>query len=287
FYPERRYRDVLEQAETDGLPQDQLDAFSAWLKHGRIDAKRDDALAMLHHMRDTLDSDLPPKSVDYAFAHTSLWEAAIAATDLAGRHHDGGADPAIDHGLMDKLRLDDRYEMLLRAGLLRLLAREKAERQGLVVTEEEHRAAANTFRLERRLTRGADLRTWLAARGLDRPDLDRLIHDGLLLNKVLEHLGASAPHLALDELRLGNDYEHLRERARSKRESSTQKNNLELTDIHRALTCYFQERCLAMPDDLDGYARQRGFEDAADFQRALLRDDHDRQISNETEFNDG
>ena len=40
-----------------GLPKDQLDAFSAWLKDGRIDAKRDDALAMLHSIRETLADD--------------------------------------------------------------------------------------------------------------------------------------------------------------------------------------------------------------------------------------
>lgn len=230
FYPERRYRDVLEQAEADGLPKDQLDTFSAWLKDGRIDAKRDDALAMLHSMRETLTGDLRPKSVDYAFEHTSLWEAATAPSGGADHHHEGGPDPAIDEGLLDALRLDDRYETLMRAGLLRLLACEEADRRGLVINEDEHRAAITTFRLERHLIRGADLRAWLAARELDRQDLDRLIHDRLLLDKVLEHLRAPVTALALDELSLGGSYEHFLQKARSERESSAPKNNLELTD---------------------------------------------------------
>ena len=287
FYPKRRYRGVVKQAEADGLPKDQLDAFSTWLENGRIDAKRDDALAMLHSIRDRLAHHLPPKAVDYTFQHTSLWEAAITAPSYADHKRRHDSDQAIDNGLMDRLRLDDRYETLMRAGLLRLLAREEAERQGLTVDEEEHQQALAAFRLQRRLSKGNDLRAWLAARGLDRQDLDRLVRDGLLLDKVQDHLRTPILlQLALDELHLDDNDERLHERTRPKRESSDQENNLELTDAHRALTCYFQERCLAPPVDLDSYARRLGFVDGADFKRALLGDDRFRQISDEASLHD-
>ncbi|HEY1260005.1 MAG TPA: YcaO-like family protein [Stellaceae bacterium] len=47
FYKERTYAAILRSAAERGLPEPPLSALSAWLLHGRVDAKSADALAML------------------------------------------------------------------------------------------------------------------------------------------------------------------------------------------------------------------------------------------------
>jgi len=284
FYPERSYRDVLKQAETAGLPKSELKAFSAWLEQGRIDAKRDDALAMLRRMHEILTNDLPPKSVDYAFEHTTMWDGAISAVHPSNDDGEDRDGSAIDSWLMDELRLDDAYDQLRQAALLRLLARDEADRQGLRVDGDEHREAITTFRLERSLNQGADFRAWLLARDLDRGDLDRIAEDKLLQGKVADRLGKQILRFVKDELRLGEHYERLIARARAKRQIlEFEDADQELTDDISAVTWYFQQSAVALPENLDSHARRLGFRDGADFRRAVMRDYRYRQISDEAD----
>ena len=53
----------------------------AWLPQGRVDLKRRDALEMLAAMRTFLDTSQAPKQVTYDFAHTTLWDNAVAASE--------------------------------------------------------------------------------------------------------------------------------------------------------------------------------------------------------------
>jgi hypothetical protein len=51
YYPERSYPLVLRQAAEQGLPTADLEALRTWLPQGRVDQKREDALAMLRAIR--------------------------------------------------------------------------------------------------------------------------------------------------------------------------------------------------------------------------------------------
>jgi AraC-like DNA-binding protein len=84
----------------------------------------------------------------------------------------------------------------------------------------------------------------------------------------------------LDELRLRNDFARLAARARSKQEllEAHGLDHADADDHHLAppavVRAWFFERRLAqpLPDDIDEIARELGFADRADFDRALRRE---------------
>jgi hypothetical protein len=71
FFPERSYERLLPAAE--------LASLQAWLPAGRVNQKREDALAMLEAMRAFLQSDPGRAEARFHFEHTTLWERASAA----------------------------------------------------------------------------------------------------------------------------------------------------------------------------------------------------------------
>lgn len=77
-YPERRYATVLKQGYETGLAGAALRRLKAWLPDGRVDQKREDALAMLHTIRRRAAAGWVAKSVDFHFEHTTLWRQAVA-----------------------------------------------------------------------------------------------------------------------------------------------------------------------------------------------------------------
>lgn len=81
FYPNRSYPDLLARARGDGCDGAELARLTSWLPGGRVDQKREDALAMLRVMRIRLADGLPPKRVTFSFEHTVYWEQARLAAD--------------------------------------------------------------------------------------------------------------------------------------------------------------------------------------------------------------
>ena len=274
FYPKRHYPEILKLGAAAGLPENEIARFDTWLERGRIDVKRNDAEAMLYHMRESLD-DTAPMSVDYTFEHTAMWEVAISALRVEHDRVDSHADIPTDDGLLDEIRLDPiLYETLSQAALLRWLALEEADRQGLAIADDERNQAVSDFRLGRVLHRGADLNAWLGARDLDRPALARYLKGKLLQDKVGDQLLQQIGRLAIDEFRFNHDHERLNDRARAKQQAlETMKGDLELAGDLRAMMWYFQHELGAQPpEDLDAYARRRGFRNGDDFRRAVGRE---------------
>ena len=76
LYRDRTYAAILEWARGIGLPEDELSRLDAWLPTGRVDQKREDALAMLRAMRERFKNGHAPKQVTFHFEHTTLWEQA-------------------------------------------------------------------------------------------------------------------------------------------------------------------------------------------------------------------
>jgi hypothetical protein len=285
FYAHRTYAAMLDRGAAAGLPVGELAALEAWLDAGRIDQKRADALAMLARIEELLGNDRQAAPVGYSFEHTTLWEAAIAALHQGGA---ASADPdgeAILPWIMDEIRLDESQDGIRRAALLQLLALDEAERQGLGVAKDEQRQAVSAFRAARSLQRGADLRAWLEAQDLRRPDIDRLAQEGLLLDKIAQLHGHRLAAAAIDQLRLAGGYQQVSTRAHAKRAILAPiEQNRELTDDLAALAWYFNACGASPPEDLDAYARRRGFRDSAEFRRAVVRDHRFRRISDGVSF---
>ncbi len=85
FYARRSYPALIRDARSSGLPAAQLDALLDWLPTGRIDQKRQDAVDMLVAIKDHLSANPMPNEVRFSFEHTTIWAAATARNDRAGR----------------------------------------------------------------------------------------------------------------------------------------------------------------------------------------------------------
>jgi hypothetical protein len=76
FYKERTYDAVMQAAAASGSPAGALRGFADWLRAGRRDQKRLDALAMLDAIRIHLADGVAPLRVTYQLAETVAWSAA-------------------------------------------------------------------------------------------------------------------------------------------------------------------------------------------------------------------
>jgi len=279
FYPKRAYPELLKRGATEGLPGDQLSALRTWLEHGRVDQKREDAVAMLAVMRDLLAENLTPRRVEYKFEHTTMWEAATAASDASNGETADDAERAMQEWLLDELRLDRQtYAELRHAALLRLLARREAQRRPVKVTDDELRQRATDFRMQRGLHFGRDLDRWLSERDLDRHSWEKLMEDEALVNKLSDASRVQLERYVIDQLRANGDYAKLAARARAKRNALLAAGNDRHGDGNtiddlRALAWYFEQRLGARaPDDIDAYATHLGFTSTAAFHRAVGRE---------------
>ena len=74
FYPERRYERVIADATAAGASLEECEQFRSWLAGGRVDVKRDDALALLRRMATDVAQSQGPKQVSFHFNHTVFWD---------------------------------------------------------------------------------------------------------------------------------------------------------------------------------------------------------------------
>lgn len=259
FYQERTYESLLERAAGAGMAAQEIAALRDWLPRGKVNLKRDDALEMLAAMRAFLQADPAPKQVGYAFAHTTLWDNAVAGCE------DEKIRAAAEHPVAVELRLRDAG----RTGLWRMLALEECERRGIVSTVAERRATTAEFRHRRGLRSAVQLQRWLADNRLDQDGFERLMSEETRLDKLASALGAAATRFALDDLRLSGGYATLAARADEK-ERSLEERGSDRTSELAALIWYFEDRLgREIPGDLEAYARSTGFADAASFRRAV------------------
>jgi hypothetical protein len=76
FYKDRTYELILQHAAARGLASEEVERFSGWLAHGKIDQKRIDAEDMLGAMVNHMKTDALPFKAPFEFAHTFAWEEA-------------------------------------------------------------------------------------------------------------------------------------------------------------------------------------------------------------------
>jgi hypothetical protein len=268
FYQERNYEALLEQAPAS-IPPQEIAALRAWLPEGRVDLKRQDGLQMLAAMRSFLESDPAPKQVTYSFAHTTLWDNAVAACE--------GEEAVPEDFAADELRIGCASEAEPRTGLLRMLALQECERRGIGATVQERGRMAAEFRQRYGLTRAAELERWLIDNRLDHDGFNRLMADEVRLDKLAAALGSAGTSFGLDELRVRGRYAELAARADDKQRS--------LEDIPaaastpgeaaslQAIVWYFEDRLgREIPTDIEAHARAAGYADATSFRRAVWRE---------------
>jgi hypothetical protein len=271
FFPHRNWDALLAAASGLGVGDGEREALAARLPGGRVDQKREDALAMIAAM-----AEMPiaggAARPGFRFEWTHYWQSLVSEGALDGAFEDTAADP--DRFVLDELRLqgEEAWRRAGSAALLRLLADAEARRRGIEPAPEALRAELARMRGELGLFSRAELDAWLALNGLNAAALERLIAERCRAEALSEVARADLePHM-LDELRVNDCYRALAERARRKRDLIAKASpDASTAPASPALRLWYFERKLGrtMPDDVEAYARSLGFADLAQFDRAV------------------
>jgi len=274
FYPLREWPRVLEQAATT-VAAEELGGLRRWLNGGRVDRKREDAVAMLAELRDLIASDRAPMRVAYTVEPTETWK----------RLTEQGAWPEDDRGatvsaaqVLDELRLQGgAYQDVRRAALFRALGLRESARRRSRIAPAAVAAALLALRKRHGLYSRADLERWCRDQDMDGADLDRLVtEEAYLAELAARPVGADQ---MLDMLRIKGDYENLRARALAKQTilREAEQSVARLDDVARLpvmLVAWFFEEHLGrpVPDDLDSAAGELGLDDREQLYRLLARE---------------
>ncbi len=246
-YHDRVWDHILEGASD-------LQPFQRWLPDGRVDAKGDDARAMLAEMARYLSA-----GTDAADAHrterTLVWRELCARVDGEAAQQDNEA-----RALVNELRLDPvLYAHLRDRAALGLLSKDETRRQGLDPDKDAVVKQMTEHRLEARLPRHADLLEWLEENDLTLAQYEAMLADKSRVDIAIQTLAETMDAALLTELRRSGDYSALRDRAQRKAALSPDQSNAAIRT--RALVWYFESRLdQRVPDDLDSYAIGLGLE---------------------------
>ncbi|MHB8577641.1 MAG: TfuA-like protein [Dehalococcoidia bacterium] len=281
FYPDRSYGGVLRLGTEAGIAATELEVLRDWLPRGRINQKREDALAMLRVMREHLAGRPGPKRVRYTFEHTIWWDHAVRHAGAVTLHGTDGPETVLIDAVLDELRLDpDAYVRMHERATVRQLALEEASRRRYVAAPEAVRETADNFRREYELTETAAIERWLEENHLSLTEFERLMREETLIGSVRSMIEQDVVRRLPDQIRGAGAYARLAERARQKhrllREQGLQNPSVQDAGLSRAELvawhCARQGRPLPLPLNLAWYAAALGFPDEEAFILALLRD---------------
>ncbi len=258
----------------------------AWLPTGKVERKRDDAIALLEAIRRDLESGLDAFRPAWTLQRTRYWEDARRSIEVAGSQETGRAGDATLEAVLDEARLDpDGYGRLVDAALLAALARNAAAGAGVDVSPWAHQAALTEDRRARGLLEPEDVDAWLAERELDRDDLPDVARRLAILRWARDaHRDALAGEVAL-AVRSDEAFPALADRAERKRRLVASLPSDRPTPADDELVAwYFRERLdRDVPVALDAWAAAHDWRRVTDLLRAL-RDEWWFRASHEGEI---
>jgi hypothetical protein len=217
FYPERTFAAILERGAREGLSPKELESLRAWLPLGRVDQKREDALAMLRAMREYLAAPAAPPQVSYKFENTKFWDQLVQSAGTIDGRLGGDAEMAPFDLVLDELRLDpDAYLEAQRECLLRKLILAEARRRGHEASPEDTYDAAREFRRNQGFEDPSAFARWLAERGLTAERFEEWMKEEALIRSVGLDLWQEVRRSLPDFLRFSRGYSERMRRARKK-----------------------------------------------------------------------
>jgi len=279
FYAERTWEAVLERARLGGLLERDLQSFERWLPTGRVDLKREDALAMLDAMDRLLLADSPLKRIDYHLEWTDAWDKVTARWSEASKDWRDSAG-STGARILDELRLrGEDFGTASRFAAYRVLALREADRRGLQPDTLTRRDKMSDHRRKHALFHRKDLERWLSDNQLDAAQFEALLDDQICIDMVSRLSEAALNEHLIAELKLSGDYAGLAARAKRKRATLAKAG---WTDPNPAdtgmspiqlVTWFFRSRLSRRePDDLDAFVEELGLSSRTDFYRILARE---------------
>ncbi len=262
-YPERAYDRVLQSASDQPALIDAVAPLRAWLPRGRVDRKREDALALLRRIGELARSGWSRKTVTYQFSRTDSWEALRAEVAAEG----GTASQLLRgdgrwSGLREELLAAGQAHDVYAGGRMRAWGLEEARRLGARVNVRAVEAVIDDFRRERSLLEGDAFDAWLREQGLSGDEAVAFFEREAALRNVATRDEATLFDHVIDHLRSSGALGSLLSRAAEKRRDLTTRGleqgdaedtGLSLEDLWK---WYFVERLgRPVPADLVAFAR--------------------------------
>jgi len=274
-YRDRTWDSIVKAAEDSGVDVRQSKEFQDWLASGRVDAKREDAVAMLKAMASAIEADEPAGPVGYEFEWTDVWNSL---TERVGAEGTAAGDSV--QLVLDELRLDEeQFQQLRQRAALRQLALDQARRQRASSTKSELVDEMSRHRTRNRLMRRQDLTVWLDSNQIDERDYETLLSENRMVEAGSELPPETLARHIVAELKWSGDFASLRRRALDKARvlgdagrvdngpGQARPNHLNLVVWH------FEQRLdRAIPEDLDAYARSVGLGTRQELYRVLERE---------------
>jgi hypothetical protein len=164
FFCQRSWETLLAGAAAQGVTEAEQATLGDWLRSGRVDQKRLDALDMLAAMRDAPDQP-GPAGPKFNFEWTVFWDEFVHRADAAPEK--SGSSP--QQRVLDELRLEgpEAYARVEAMALLRMVAASGAARPAMVLPRENLQATLTDLRTRFGLFARADLDRWMALNELD------------------------------------------------------------------------------------------------------------------------
>jgi hypothetical protein len=214
FFHRRDWPLVLDVGRERGASPSEIEALQAWLPHGRVDQKRDDALAMLAAMRESAEQP-SRQEASFSFEWTHFFDEMI---DREWAKLPSVAASASQDAILDELRLQgiEAYRAVKARALVRLGGEARSARAGYAHEPDGLRAELGRVRAERGLFTRRELDAWMARNDLDEDSLETLLRGSFEARAEMAAEGPAVDQAMLDELRLCGSYEVLAARARAK-----------------------------------------------------------------------
>jgi hypothetical protein len=219
-YPDRSYAALTVCAERTKLPRAEIEAFAAWLPTGRVDQKREDALAMLRHMAEEGRRGWTAKRVTFTFSQTDAWETLRA--EVSGNVH--ADDPAHSSSascreVAEELLVAGRAPQDHRAAVARGASLELARRAGMALDPRAVQAATEEFRRERGLFEPASFDAWLRDQRLGEAEVVGYFRSEAIIRAVQATLDQGLSAHLVDHLRAVGVFGSIATRAQAKRDA--------------------------------------------------------------------
>jgi len=274
-YRDRTWDTVVKAAEDHGACGRQSKEFQTWLVAGRVDAKREDAVAMLKAMASAIEAGEPAGPVTYQFEWTDVWNSL---TERVGAEGMAAGDSV--RLVLDELRLDEEhFQQLRQRATLRHLALDEARRRRASIGKSELVDEMSRHRTRNRLMRRQDLTAWLDSNQIDERGYETLLSE----NRMVEAGSKLAPETLarhiIAELKWSGDFASLRRRALDKARVLGDSGPVETEpgqaqSSHLNLVVWYFEQRLdrPIPADLDIYARSVGLGTRQELYRVLERE---------------
>jgi hypothetical protein len=228
--------------------------FQAWVQTRQVDAKAEDACAMLRKMAEHLARSTPSLENPIRMERTLVWKGLRARVD--GETTNG-------HAVLDELRLNPQlFSRLRERAALSLLAQEADMRAGNSPDRDAVMHQMSLHRASAGLPRHSDLMRWLDDNDLNLDSYEAMLIDNTRIEGAIADRKNRIEVQLISELCRAGRYAEFRDRAKEKAALSLLTSQMANADRLSMVLWYFETILdRDIPDDFDSYAVSLGLPD--------------------------